>query len=109
MNEIPSGHTMCPKTKFVTRFAEKMGMEYSEASFFLNSMVDSPMENKDEDSDKFELMLAVNMNAKLHDIHDGSQFKRFKFMLNNDSQKAVNLARLWLSEKISFEEMLVSF
>ncbi len=99
----------CARTRFIANFAEKMGMEYMEASQFLINLTKQD-EIKDSDPiDQIELILAVNMNAKLQQVQGQARFKRFKFLLNNGNRRATNLARLWMDQKITFKEMLAPY
>ncbi len=99
----------CARTRFVNNFAEKMGMEYREASQFLNNLINPKISGRDEGAELIELMLAVNMNAKLYNVQGKAEFQRFKFMLNNGSRRATHLARMWMDQKITFTEMMGSF
>ena len=104
-----SGQAVCARTRFINNFAEKMGMEYREANQFLDNLVSSKASASESDGELIELMLAININAKLHNLQGEAGFQRFKFMLNNGSRRASRLAKMWMDQKISFTEMMGSF
>jgi len=109
-NNTVSAKSTGEKSRFVNNFAEKMGMEYLEARQFLNNLVTEEAADVDGGgAEAFELMLAVNMSAKLHNLQGKAEFQRFKFMLNNRSRRATHLARMWMDQKITFTEMMESF
>lgn len=108
-NNTTSAKSIGEKSRFVNNFAEKMGMEYLEARQFLNNLVNEEAADVDGGAEAIELMLAVNMSAKLHNVQGKAEFQRFKFMLNNRSRRATHLARMWMDQKITFTEMMESF
>lgn len=100
------------KKRLISQFARKMGLELAEADQFLHQMARAEAEpdcaRRKDLQENVDLMLAVQFNARMRNIQDQEQFRKFRFLLNNGSVRAINLARLWMDRKISFDQMLVS-
>ena len=96
-------------SQFIDQLSGKFALNAAEVDSIttaLSSQSDAPYEG--DKLDCIELFLAIALNAKLHSAVDDPRYKRLKFLLSNNSKKAVNLANLWADGLLSFEKMLAT-
>jgi hypothetical protein len=97
---------------FVRDMAQRLEMNHAEADALVGAITRDRMEqapkSDDASPDHLELLLAVSLNANLRNASDDARFNRLKFLLRNDSTRAVSLATRWIENEISFEEMLAA-
>lgn len=112
ISKEPIKKTTPARTRFVSQFAHKMGLELAEANQFLHQMARAQTEpdqvRRKDLQENVDLMLAVQFNARMRNVQNQEQFRKFRFLLNNGSGRAIRLARMWMDRKISFDQMLVS-
>lgn len=95
-------------SQLLGQFADRMNVSPAEADAWIATLQRSELSEDENALDHLELLLAVSLNAKLHNASDAAQFKKLKFLLRNNSARAVNLANLWVERKVSFDDMLAA-
>lgn len=96
-------------SQFVDQLSGKFGLNAAEADSVISALSNKYDASYESDKlDNIELFLAVSLNATLRDAAEDPGYKRLKLLLGNNSNKAVNLANLWLDGQLSFEKMLAT-
>jgi len=88
--------------------ADKLALAPVEADSLIRSLLDTPQRTPADPLDHAELLLAVSLNAQIRNAHDDARFKKLKFLLRNNNDRAINIATRWLDQKVSFEAMLAA-
>lgn len=95
-------------SQFVHSLADKLGVDSSEASDLINA-INNKNNKQCPELDNIELMIALNLSVKnSHSLQD-PRIQKLKFLLKNNNKKAINITRLWVDKKLSFETMLAAF
>ena len=95
-----------PYVRFVGGLSEKLALAPDETDTLLQSLQDAPQHAQADPLDHTELLLAVSLNAQLRNAHDDARFKKLKFLLRNNNDRAITLATQWVDHKVTFEAML---
>ncbi len=90
------------------QLANKLALAPMEATALFHSLRDTPEHASLDPLDPTELLLAVVLNAQLHNLHNDSRFKKLKFLLRNNNNRAISIATQWVDHKVSFEAMLTT-
>ncbi len=93
-------------TRFVGQLADNLALAPLETDGLIRSLRDAPQCAPTDPLDYTELLLAVSLNAQIRNAHNDARFKKLKFLLRNNNDRAVNLASQWVDQKMSFEAML---
>ena len=95
-----------PYASFMGELANKLALAPMEATALFHSLRAAPEHASLEPLDHTELLLAVVLNAQLHNLHNDSRFKKLKFLLRNNNNRAISIATQWVDQKVTFEAML---
>lgn len=105
---MPSRLTDTPMTNFLSEFAAQMDVGTDEARELARQLRSAPVAADDDVLDHLELLLAVSFNARLREASNDARFLKLKFLLRNNSSRAVRIANSWVENQISFDEMLAA-
>jgi len=97
-----------PYARFVGGLSEKFALAPSETDTLLHSLRDAPQHAPADPLDHTELLLAVSLNAQIRSVSDDARFKKLKFLLRNNNNRAITIATQWVDQKVSFEAMLAA-
>lgn len=93
---------------FTGELADKFALAPVEATALVHSLHAAPQHAPTDPLDHEELLLAVLLNAQIHSAQNDSRFKKLKFLLRNNNNRAINIATQWVEHKVSFEAMLAA-
>jgi len=94
-------------TNFIDKFSDTFDLNQADTHSVLSSLKNECVAISAGDNlDYIELFLAAALNAKLRGVTQDLRYKKFKFLLNNNNRRAVDIGNRWMDGKISFELML---
>jgi len=97
-----------PYARFVGGLADRFALAPAEADALMRSFRDAPLPAPADPLDHSELLLAVSLNAQIRNAHDDARFKKLKFLLRNNNDRAITIATQWVDHKVTFEAMLAA-
>lgn len=100
-----------PYAFFAGELADKFALAPVEATALVHSLRAAPQHAPADPTDPLdheELLLAVLLNAQIHSAQNDTRFKKLKFLLRNNNNRAINIATQWVEHKVSFEAMLAA-
>jgi hypothetical protein len=87
--------------------ASRLAIDVAEANALADSLRHSESSGSTEEPlDSLELLLAVSLTAQVRGASADARFKKLKFLLRNNSPRAVKLANAWADQQLSFDDLL---
>lgn len=89
--------------------ANRLAIGFDEANALANSLHQStPAADVDGPLDSLELLVAISLNGQVRGVTGDERFKKLKFLLRNNSPRAVKMANSWVDQQLNFDELLAA-
>ncbi len=96
--------------KLVHGMADRLSIDVNEAHALAQSLQQSEPSKDDAEGplDALELLLAISLTAQIRGASTDARFRKLKFLIRNNSPRAVKLANSWADQEISFDDLLAA-